>query len=54
MESRYKSYFVKDFIKFIVTGRLYRSNKRFSIIYSDYWIANSINLWNSSVWGIPS
>lgn len=35
---------------FIVTGKLYNSNKRFSLQYSSFSQAMSINLWNGSVW----
>lgn len=39
-----------DTDKFIVTGLLYNSNKRFKSVYSSLWHALSINLWNGSVW----
>lgn len=35
---------------FIVTGRLYRSNRRFKKIYSSYQQAMMINLYSGSVW----
>lgn len=35
---------------FIVTGRLYNSNKRFSNRYNSYGTAMMVNLWNASVW----
>lgn len=41
---------VADIVSFIVTGRLYRSNKRFSHKYSSFNQAMMINLWNGSVW----
>jgi hypothetical protein len=50
--AKIKEYKVDDFTKFVVTGRLYNSNKRFKHVYSDWRTANMINLWNGSVWGI--
>jgi len=45
-----------DFVKFVVCGRLYRSNKRFSHTYDGtyqgYQTAMMINLWRGSVWGV--
>lgn len=38
--------------KFVVTGKLYRSNKRFSNSYDSFNQAMMINLWNGSVWAI--
>ncbi len=42
--------------KIVVTGRLYRSNKRFKYVYDaspeGYRTAMMINIWNGSVWGI--
>lgn len=35
---------------FIVTGRLYMSNRRFSNSYNSFQQAMMINLWNGSVW----
>lgn len=38
---------------YIVTGRLYNSNKRFSNTYSHLvtaLLSKNINLWNGSVW----
>lgn len=35
---------------YVVTGRLYRSNKRFSDEYTSFSQAMMINLWNGSVW----
>ncbi len=40
----------KDVKAFVVTGRIYNSNIRFSNKYSNYSHAMSINLWNGSVW----
>lgn len=36
--------------KFIVTGKLYRSEKRFKIETGSYSYARSINVWNGSLW----
>lgn len=41
---------ILDTDKFIVTGLLYNSNKRFKSVYSNLFHALSINLWNGSVW----
>lgn len=41
---------ISDTDKFIVTGLLYNSNKRFKSVYSNLFHALSINLWNGSVW----
>lgn len=48
---------VGQIVAFVVTGRLYRSNKRFVKRYtcgensnSAYQTAMMINLWNGSVW----
>lgn len=45
-----------SFDKFVVCGKLYRSNKRFTQTYSGdyqgYQTAMMINLWNGSVWGV--
>lgn len=42
--------------KLIVTGKLYRSNKRFVSTYTaneeGFKAAMMINLWNGSVWGL--
>lgn len=35
---------------FIVTGRYYNSNKRFSNTYNSFTQAMMINLWKGSVW----
>lgn len=35
---------------FIVTGKYYNSNKRFSNKYDSFNHAMMINLWNGSVW----
>jgi len=35
---------------FIVTGVLYRSNKRFRNVYNSFTQAMCINLWRGSVW----
>ncbi len=35
---------------FVVTGKLYRSNKRFSDRYNSFTHAMCINLWKGSVW----
>lgn len=45
--------------KIIITGKLYRSNKRFKSVYdADYESFNlamyHTNLWNGSVWGIDA
>jgi hypothetical protein len=39
-----------DIKHFIVTGQLYKSNKRFRDVYSSWMPAMSINLWRGSVW----
>lgn len=36
--------------RYIVTGLLYNSNKRFRSIYNSYAFAMGINLWRGSVW----
>lgn len=38
--------------RFIVTGRLYNSNKRFCLIYNSFDAAMMVNLWNGSVWAV--
>lgn len=47
---------IEDYTGFIVTGRLYRSNKRFKLSYSGnqagFSTANSINLWNGTMYGL--
>lgn len=40
------------FVKFVVTGKEYLSNKCFRLVYKESWYAFSINLWNGRVWGI--
>lgn len=35
---------------FVVTGKLYRSNRRFSNNYNSFYNAMGINLWSGSVW----
>jgi hypothetical protein len=35
---------------FVVTGKLYRSNKRFTNRYNSFDHAMMINLWKGSVW----
>lgn len=56
MISNSKELKVSDFSSFIVTGKLYMSNKRFANVYSatnEGWAtAMMINLWNGSVWGL--
>lgn len=51
-----QDYNLSDFNKFVVTGRYYRSNKRFSSTYDGnaqgYATAMCINLWNGSVYGV--
>lgn len=47
-----QQYSASDFKGFVVTGKLYRSNKRFSDHYSDFKHAMMINLWNGRVWGV--
>lgn len=43
-----------EFIRYDITGVLYRSNKRFRSTYTNYFYAMSINLWHGSVWGVMS
>lgn len=52
MEQQIISFKESDFIKFVVTGKLYRSNGRFRSTYSSWFDANCINLWNGSIWGV--
>lgn len=40
------------FIKFVVTGRYYLSDKRFKSVYTKSFMAFNINLWNGRVWGV--
>lgn len=40
------------FVKFIVTGKEYLSDKRFKSVYTKSFTAFHINLWNGRVWGI--
>lgn len=37
---------------FVVTGKLYNSNKRFKNTYESYIQAMMINLWSGSVWAL--
>lgn len=45
-----------DFVKFIVCGVIYKSRKRFRLIYdgtfNGYHTAININLYNGTVWGV--
>jgi len=42
----------QDFRQFIITGTLV-NGKRFKPIHTNnWWMANGINLWHGSVWGI--
>ena len=45
-----------NYTGFIVTGMKYLSNERFRLSYSGnyagYSIANGINLWKGSMWGL--
>lgn len=47
-----KQYLTTDFSKFILIGKEYRTGKKFRLVYSDYFTANSINLWNGRMYGI--
>lgn len=51
-----QGYTVSDFKVFVVTGRYYNSNRRFSSQYEATTdgarTALSINLWNGSVYGV--
>jgi hypothetical protein len=37
-------------MKYIITGKLYQSNKRFRITTDNFRYAMRINLWRGSVW----
>ena len=47
---------IGDFSSFIVTGRYYNSNRRFRMSYSGNYAgfktADSINLWNGTMYGL--
>jgi len=47
-----KEYLTTDFSIFIVTGKYHNSTKKFRLVYSNFFQANSINLWNGRVWGV--
>ncbi len=59
LQSKAKRYLLKepweesDFVKFRVCGRYVNTEKNFPAReYTDWRSANSINLWNGTVWGI--
>lgn len=41
-----------DFVRYVVTGKLYNSNTRFRREFQMARWAFSINLWNGRVWGV--
>lgn len=41
-----------DFKEYHVTGTLYRSKKRFKMVYSSFMHADMINLCNGSIFGV--
>jgi len=45
-----QNYLVKDFSRFIITGKL-TSGKKFRLVTSSYFHANGINLYSGRVWG---
>ena len=51
-EIKNKQYLISEFEKFIVIGNYYNSNKKFKLVYSEWFNATSINLWNGRIWGV--
>lgn len=47
---REKNIPIGQIYKYVVTGKLYNSNKRFINKYDSFYQAMDINLWNGSVW----
>jgi hypothetical protein len=45
-------YLQDDFEKYIVIGFYYNSTRKFKSIYSNWAMANGVNLWNGNVYGI--
>lgn len=43
---------LKQFTNFCVTGTLYNDRRFKPIVYSEFYWANGINLYNGSVWGV--
>ena len=47
-----RDYLTTDFVSFIVTGNYYNSTRKFRLEYSQWMMANGINLWNGRIWGV--
>lgn len=45
---------LKQFEKFHVTGVLYNDKRFKTMVYNNFEFANSINLYNGSIWGVKS
>lgn len=52
MSNKFVTFNPKDFIEYRITGNLYNSKKRFLKIVSDWFTADSTNLWRGSIWGV--
>jgi hypothetical protein len=44
-------WYASDFVEFHVTG-VDRAGKRFKQAHKTWFMANAINLWNGTVWGV--